>query len=372
MGQLITPTAKVPHAPAKIVDETRRELLRALFGPEIPDNDVHCRVAAWTNAAALNTLRAMRSDLRIIDAHQQERSRATLPLSPADMYELVSGRADQGRSKSTIDRLVASAVRIHALAGLPACIDDMVKWKLKQIRRADHRSVRQARGLRLKGDTLDVVDGDSVGPSLLGLLASIPGDPQGLRDRALLSTGYDAGMRRSELVRVAVCDIEILANGEASLFIPRSKTDQVGEGARAWLSRRAVDAVLAWTSAAEISEGFVFRSLSYRVGAAGMLSEGSVPRILKKRLKAYLDDLIAVGSITADDRDEIIRDSSGHSLRVGCNQDLFAAGLDIGAIMQGLRWTSPKQPLAYARHLAPATSKLANLMRRVNTFGECS
>src|SRR3546814_12856379 len=75
--------------------------------------------------------------------------------------------------------------------------------------------------------------------------------------------------------------------------------------------------------------------------------------------------LADAGTIPHVKINEIVSATSAHPLRVGCDQDLFAAGVDIGAIMQGLRWTSPKQPLAYARHLAPATSKLASTMRRI-------
>jgi hypothetical protein len=84
------------------------------------------------------------------------------------------------------------------------------------------------------------------------------------------------------------------------------------------------------------------------------------------RLDAYLFELEEAGEISAADRKAIVQSSSSHSMRVGCDQDLFAAGLDIGAIMQGLRWSNPKQPLAYARHLAPSTSKLAAMMRHAS------
>ena len=322
-------------------------------------------MAAWTGAAAKNTLRALRADLRIVDAFQREAGRPTLPLAPGDLYTLIDARARGGSAKASIGRLVATMVRVHSLAALAPCVDDLVRWKLKQTRKIDARATRQARGLRLKGATADVVDGASVHPSLLGLLGSIPDDPRGLRDRALILVGYDAGLRRSELVRVTVEHIEYLPNGEAALFIPRSKTDQGGEGARAWLSVRAVVACREWLDRADIVAGPIFRSLLYRVGADGMLDGGTVARILKDRLRGYLDAVVETGELTGADRDAIVAASSGHSLRVGCNQDLFAAGVDIGAIMQGLRWSTPRQPLAYARHLAPATSKLAAVMRRV-------
>lgn len=88
-------------------------------------------------------------------------------------------------------------------------------------------------------------------------------------------------------------------------------------------------------------------------------------KILKQRLRDYFVGLVDKGELEADAVDKIVEATSAHSLCVGCEQDLFAAGVDLGAIMQGLRWTNPKQPLAYARHLAPATSKLASTMRKL-------
>src|SRR3546814_18322567 len=109
----------------------------------------------------------------------------------------------------------------------------------------------------------------------------------------------------------------------------------------------------------------VVRALSYRVGAAGHLSEGAVSKIIKERLRAYLIALADAGTILQVQINQIVEATSAHSLRVGCDQDLLAAGVDLGAFLQGLRWTSPKHPLAYARHIAPATSKLATTMRGI-------
>lgn len=341
----------------------RALIIRSAFGSEPPSHDIHRRLVSWAGAAAPNTLRAIASDLKIVDAFQSKRMRPTLPLSPVDLYNLISEREADGISKSSIDRLVASISRLHQLLGEPSPVDDNVRWKQKQIRKSDTRPKKQARGLRLKGDVSDIHQDEPSPLSLLGLIDSIPRDVIGLRDRALISTGYDAGLRRSELVRIKVAHIEKLPTGEASLFIPRSKTDQEGEGARAWLSARSVEHLTAWLDLAQLTEGYVFRPLSFHVGGEGHLSEGAVSKILKQRLRAYLEPLVATGAISADAMQTVIQDTSAHSLRVGCDQDLFAAGVDLGAIMQGLRWTNPKQPLAYARHLAPATSKLAAAMR---------
>lgn len=357
----------VPYTPVEQDKgyDVRTALLRAAFGPEKPPSDIHLRLITWSRAAAANTLKAVAADLKIVEAYQSSRFRPTLPLRPIDLYMLIEDRARAGIAKSSIDRLVASMVRLHKLLELPSPVDENLRWKQKEIRKLDTRQKGQARGLRLKGDVSDIQADQPVPVSILGLLDSLPVDAAGHRDRALISTGYDAGLRRSELVRIDFKHIERLPTGEASLFVPRSKTDQEGEGARAWLSVRSVRYLDQWIEFAGIEEGYIFRPLSHRVGASGHLAEGAVSKILKSRLRKYLASLADAGQIPQNAINEIVSQTSAHSLRVGCDQDLFAAGVDLGSIMQGLRWTNPKQPLAYARHLAPATSKLASTMRKL-------
>lgn len=361
MSSELSPNAAAADLPATF----RAEFLQAAFGPEPPNDDTHRVIVAWCGAASANTLRALRSDLKIIDAFQRGRGRPALPLTPVECFLLIDERARLGRAKSTVARLVASAVRLHELAGLPSPVDQTVKWKLKEIRKNDTRPVRQALGLRIKGEVDDVHADEPHPISLLQLLTTIPDDAAGLRDRALLSCAYDAGLRRSEVVRAKIEHIDPLSKGEGSLFIPRSKTDQEGEGARVWLSARSMSHLKDWLKAAQLEQGYMFRPLSYKIGAYEHLSEQSVGRILKGRLRALLQQLVEEERLTSDQARDLVRSSSAHSLRVGCDQDLIAAGVDIGAIMQGLRWSSPKQALAYARHLAPASSKLAAVMRRV-------
>ncbi len=346
-------------------DRVRRELMSLLDGGNQMTVERYDRIAAWARSMADNTLRAAASDLRTVAEFQRRGGRQPLPIASRDLYLLLEERAQKGAAKASLDRLVAIIVRLHAVADLPSPIDEMVRWKQKEIRRTDRRASVQARGLRLKGDVSDFTSDPPESVSLAALVASIPDDPKGLRDRALLLVGYDAGLRRSELVRIKCQHIEPSIGGEGALLIPRSKTDQEGVGARAWISRQTMAALEAWLAVSKIETGYVFRSLSYRVSRAGHLAEGSVNQILKGRLAIFLHGLVDAGDLDRARAQQIVRETSGHSLRVGCDQDLFAAGVDIGAIMQGLRWSSPKQPLAYARHLAPATSKLAAVMRKV-------
>ncbi|MBB6125563.1 site-specific recombinase XerC [Sphingobium subterraneum] len=97
------------------------------------------------------------------------------------------------------------------------------------------------------------------------LLEACSDDLPGLRDRALLSLAYDTGLRAAELVAVQIADVIEALDPEARLLsVHRSKGDQEGEGATAFLSPRTVRAVVAWTKAAAIIDGPLFRRVNVR------------------------------------------------------------------------------------------------------------
>lgn len=84
----------------------------------------------------------------------------------------------------------------------------------------------------------DVQRDKPCGLNILALLEACPDDLTGLRDRALLSTAYDTGLRASELVAVQVEHVVEAIDSEARLLIiPRSRGDPDGEGTDAPLER---------------------------------------------------------------------------------------------------------------------------------------
>src|SRR3546814_8011207 len=111
------------------------------------------------------------------------------------------------------------------------------------VRRGLGTAQRRARPLRFKGPVRNVERDEPRGLNVRALLESCADDLPGLRDRALLSAGYDTGLRASELVSIEVEHIIEAINPDARLLRnPRSKGDQEGEGATAYLSPRTVRA----------------------------------------------------------------------------------------------------------------------------------
>ena len=81
----------------------------------------------------------------------------------------------------------------------------------------------------------------------------------------MFSVDYDTGLRASEFVAIAVEHVTEALDPEARLpAIQRSKNDQDGEGATAFLSSRSVRAIAAWTEAANIKAGPLFRRVQVR------------------------------------------------------------------------------------------------------------
>ena len=280
----------------------------------------------------------------------------------------------------------------------------LVKLRLQAIRRRLGTAQKQARPLRFKGPVRNVERDAPRGLNVRALLESCGDDLPGLRNRALLSAGYDTGLRASELVAIEVEHIIEAIDPDARLLsIPRSKGDQDGEGATAYLSPRTVRAIAAWLEAAAIEAGPVFRRVNvrrYKAKAAvrgrriesisgreawdlrktlskpavpaqieydvgeGALHPASVGPIYRSMIRRAFDDG-ALADLTADDLARLLKGISAHSTRVGLNQDLFATGEDLAGIMDALRWKSPRMPLAYNRNLAAEHGAAGRLMAKI-------
>lgn len=362
-------------------------------------------IAAYQAASSPHSIRALKSDLEAFDLWCRRHNRIALPATPETVADYLDARAGQGGKPASLGRYKASIAKIHQLLELkdptPA---SLVKLRLQAIRRRLGTAQNQARPLRFKGPVRNVERDTPRGLNVRALLESCADDLPGLRDRALLSAGYDTGLRASELVAVAVEHIIDAIDPDARLLtIPRSKGDPEGEGATAFLSPRSVRAIAAWREAAGIESGPVFRRVNvrrYKAKAAvrgrsidsisgreawdlrktlskpavparvaydvgeGALHPASVGPIYRSMIQRAFDRG-ALTDLTSDDLARLLKGISAHSTRVGLNQDLFTSGEDLAGIMDALRWKSPRMPLAYNRNLAAEQGAAGRLMAKL-------
>lgn len=362
-------------------------------------------IAAYQAASSPHSIRALKSDLEAFDLWCRRHNRIALPATPEVVADYLDARAGEGSKPASLGRYKASIAKIHQLLDLkdptPA---SLVKLRLQAIRRAVGVRQDQARPLRFKGPVRNVVEDGPKGLNVRALIEACADDLPGLRDRALLSLAYDTGLRAAELVAIAVEHIIEAIDPDARLLsIPRSKGDPEGEGATAFLSPRTVRAVAAWSKAAGITGGALFRRVNvrrfkakaavrgrkiesisgregwdlrktlskpavparikYDVGTAA-LHPGSVGPIFRGMVRRAFDGG-HLPDLTADDLIRLLKGISAHSTRVGLTQDLFSAGEDLGGIMDALRWKSPRMPLAYNRNLAAEAGAAGRLMAKI-------
>jgi len=280
---------------------------------------------------------------------------------------------------ATLSRRLASIARVHRILGygdteaLPTQAG-MVRDTLKGIRRKAGARQRQAAPLRY-GQAMSSADVAPDGLTIEGLLAACGDDLVGLRDAALCSMAYDAGLRVSELVAATVDDLKRVSDRSGRLTIRRSKTDQDGEGSIVWLSAETMDRLSLWLTESAITDGPVFRRINilthkgaadgetilrHHIGANGLTRQGLVS-ILRRRATAAIEG----GHAAIEPGQDAVAAISAHSFRVGLTQDLFAAGEDGAGIALALRWSSPTTALGYARELAAGSNAAARVLGRV-------
>jgi integrase len=244
------------------------------------------------------TRRAYRADLDHFRAWG-----GSMPASDAQVAAYLAAHAD-ALSAATLTRRLAAISVAHEARRLPNPVcSPLVRATLRGIRREHGVAQRQAKPL-LRDDLFDV-------------LARMGDRPKDLRDKALLLIGFAGGFRRSELCAVDCTNIEQARQGIV-ITIPRSKTDQQGEGRKVgipfgrtrWCPVAALDR---WIEAAGIESGPIFRRVDRhgRVSTTAISPE-AVCIVVRERVATV--DLDPGGY-------------SGHSLRAGLATSAVQAGV---------------------------------------------
>ena len=318
----------------------KNPLSRSFAGnrPTEAQNQALSALQAW-NAMAQgaypeNTKRAWRADWAIFKAFCEAQGFSALPALPTTVREFIRACVELKKKPATIRRYVATIARAHRAADLESpCTKEPVRLALKEMTRTMAVRQRQARAL---GWAEIKAFNDSAGK---GIRAD--------RERALLCVAYDTMARRAELVALDLMDVTFGPDGSGTALIRRSKTDQAGEGARAYLSRDTARFLQIWIKGAKIENGALFRRIIGGKTIGARLHPNIVASIYKRvgrRLNLGSEDVAAI---------------SGHSVRVGATQDLLALNIDLASVMQAGRWKSTFMPMRYGEHVLAARGGMA-------------
>lgn len=215
---------------------------------------------------------------------------------------------------SSLERRLVSIRQAHAYAGQPFDkAHPLILECMKGIRNT-HGAAQTAKAPIMLED-------------LREMLKAAGNGIKGARDRALLLLGFTGAFRRSELVGIKLEDMRFCKEG-IEITLRKSKTDQTGEGAIVAIPYGSdiltcpVKAIQEWTEAAELKDGYLFRSINKHghISDSG-LSGNAVALIIKGN--PYLEGK------------EI--DFAGHSLRAGFCTQAAAKGLPEYLIMRQSR-----------------------------------
>lgn len=318
-----TSTANPGHEATDLV----ARIALAIAPATLPSTEILDRARGFAEASiSANTRRAHASDWRDFAAFCSAQGLEALPATPQTVAGYAAALADKAKI-ATIRRRLATISTIHQRAGHESpCANRVVRDILRGIAR--ETGLAPARKAAV---TLD---------ALRAMLLAIDGDDVAARrDRAILLLGFAAALRRSEIAAIRFEDLRYSKRG-LLLRIPRSKTDQLGEGVEIAVpfvpneALCAARAVRRYIAAAGITAGPLFRSMDMQRALGADAIQGQDVARLVKRLAS---------------RARVDGDFSGHSLRAGFATSAAAAHVSLDAIARTTRHKSLAVLLTYVR-----------------------
>jgi integrase/recombinase XerD len=318
----------------------KRQSRKRLVAPAqiAPESNWRLCLRRMEGAYSPNTIRSYRADFSIFEAWCEQQVRTALPATPETVAAFVLAQSEVAAC-ATVSRRRAAIAKIHRLMKYenPGSTEE-VNLATRTVLRRKGRRQGQALGLT---NTLR-----------RKLIRACPETLQGLRDRALIATGYDTLCRRAELVQLRIEDLTVKPDRSGTILIRRSKADQCGDGRLCYLSAETVVYLKRWLATAGLNSGPIFRAVFGTHAGAVALHPYSVVRIIKE---------CAAGAKLGA---KIIANLSGHSMRVGAAQDMAAAGIGLPAIMQAGGWSSVDMVIRYIEHIDIEKSGMAQMYAR--------
>ena len=271
---------------------------------------------AYLNAATSDsTRRAYRSAIR-----QFEKWGGRLPTDADTLVQYLLSRAESLNPR-TLDQHLTAIGQWHRYQGManPA-LEPLLQKTMGGIRRLHGKPKQKAKALRLEHIA-----------TLAQYIQRRPKSRKNDRDLALVLLAFFGAFRRSELVAIRVEDLSWEEEG-LIVFLPRSKTDQTGQGLQRALPHSDTEicptaALKRWLSAAEIEQGAIFRAVNrWDQVQDKPLNPGAINQILKQLGTACGFDFVA--------------SLSSHSFRRGLSTSAAREKVDFELIKKQGGWKS--------------------------------
>ncbi|MCV2876387.1 tyrosine-type recombinase/integrase [Rhodobacteraceae bacterium XHP0102] len=291
----------------------------------VDSKDWRKQISRLEGAYASSTIKAYYTDMSCLVDWCARHKIEWRVLTPRQFCEYLDWLAARGLKFGSIERKLYAARRLFTVMEIrDPTRGPEVDLAMRRLRRSSPTRPQQARGIS--------------GSEIARFIDVQPDTPWGLRNRAILSLGYDLLARRSELTALATGDVVWRADGTLEVIVRRSKSDQFGSGRIAFTSLRSADCVGAWLKWRGPDITPLFCGI-YRGRAIDRpISGDTVKRIVKLAAAACGYDAY------------VVQQFSAHSLRVGAAQQLLQMGHDGAAIMRAGGWKSTATLGRYLSH----------------------
>ena len=285
---------------------------------------IQAKLATLIGAYAPNTLKSYYADATAFVDWCSKKNIEPFPLTSASTREYIEAMA-VNYSYASIRRRLSCLRRINKLLGhQDQTQTDEVYLTIRRLKRSKCLEQQQAVGIN---------------HALLVKMIEAQSDTlAGIRNKALLSLGYDFLARRSELVALRTTDLEFTKDGALKGMIRKSKTDQYGRGRLVFGSERSNKLLRAWFRKKPMEIEAVICAISHEQCLDRPICDRNVNEIIKK----------SVVKVKRCERPSDL-EVSGHSLRVGAAQDLLIKGYDLAAIMRAGGWSNAGTVSRYLR-----------------------
>ena len=275
-------------------------------------------------AYAPNTLKSYYADASAFVDWCEEQNTEAFPLSSKTLHDYIEFMKLK-LCYATIRRRISSLRRVNKLLGYEDRTQtEEIYIAVRRLKREKSVEQRQATGINQD--------------LLINMIKAQPNTLTGVRNKVLLSLGYDFLARRSELIALQTSDIQFAKDGTLQGIIKKSKTDQFGRGRLVFGSERSAKLLRRWLKQKPNEIQSVFCAINHGRCVDRPICDRNVNDIIKR----------SVIKVKRCERPSDIN-VSGHSLRVGAAQDLLIKGYDLAAIMRAGGWASPSTVLRYLR-----------------------
>jgi integrase len=304
---------------------------------------------------AESTLKVYKRTFHAFKAWCGDHGRVALPASDETICLFLSDIAERYRPKSLQGFVsgIAFAHRAHGYRFDRKVVEVVLS------------GIRRTHGMRSRQVAAICVD------ELRTIVATLPSNLRGARDRALLVVGFAGALRCTELVGLDFgCKhhggtgfLQIGPEG-ARIELYASKSDQEGKGISKFLPRGGnpcpVQTLEWWLAVSGISSGPVFRPITrWDTIGSRRLRPQSVGEIVK-RCVAFAQ--VAQG-MTLEQASACAAQVSSHSLRAGFVTSAVAANVTSENIARHVGWKSTIMTLRYVReHQLKASNPLRQIL----------